>query len=123
MEAAFAPIEARSAKYPSASGFRHQFYSEVGKETRTRFGHFTTIVGENDATSGNKRVSDCYTQLAGQMIVAGARHPQPIILGRPWLMTGWGLYSGDRLDALQHLGHQGRSDAEIAIAAFLGHCE
>jgi len=115
---AFAPIEAWSAENSPASRFRCQFRTKDGKEMRTGIRHLAAVIGENNISFANKRVGDRHPQLACQMVVTGARHPQSIILGRAWLITGWGLDGGNGLDAFQHLGHQGRcGNSGCGIAA------
>lgn len=37
----------------------------------------------------NKRIGDSDSEVAGQMVVAGARKAEPVVGDRTWLMPPW----------------------------------
>ena len=54
----------------------------------------------------NEGVGDGNAEIAGQMVVAGAREAKPVIGDRAWLVALRNFDRGDGLDALQHPGNQ-----------------
>jgi hypothetical protein len=60
---AFAPIDARSAENSPAARIRCRFCAENRKEMCPRVRHLTTIISENDVSSGNKRIGDRHPKL------------------------------------------------------------
>ena len=83
-------------------------------------GDLAAVRRQHDGAVGNERIRESDAELAGQMIVAGAREAQRIILRGARLMARRHLDCSNRLDAFQHAGDQRRGNAVVAIAALFG---
>src|SRR5262249_46758668 len=118
MISALAPVETGSTEDSFAA--RAQIRAERGEKARARIRHLATVLGEHDVPIGDERIGDGDADLAGQMIVAGAREAQCVVPNRARLIARRHLDRGDGDDAFEHPRDQGRRDAVIAIAPLLG---
>ena len=113
-----APIKTRSTEDSLAA--RAQVRAEGGQEACTGLRHLAPIVGKHDVPVGDERIGDGNADLAGQVIVAGAREAQRIVANRARLIARRHLDGSHRDDAFQHPRDQRRGDTVIAIASLLG---
>ena len=75
--AALAPIETGPAK--DAFAARAELRAEPGQEARAGVRHLAAVLAQDDVAVGDERVRDRDADLAGQMVVTGAREAQRIV--------------------------------------------
>ena len=117
--AALAPIEAGPAEDAFAARAAARRRSRSGSARRRPSPRRRRRRGRCEplATSASA-IGDA--DLAGQVVVAGAREAQRLVTDGARLIARRHLDGGDRDDAFEHPRHQRRGDAVIAIAPLLG---
>src|SRR5262249_48103993 len=118
MISALAPVETGSTEDTFAA--RAQIRAERAQKARAGIRHLTAVLGEDDVSIGDERIGDGEADLAGEMIVAGAREAKHVVPNRAWLIARRDLDRSDGDDAFEHPRHQRGRDAVIAIATLLG---
>src|SRR5262249_17648819 len=118
MKSALAPVETGPAE--DAFAACAQVRTEFGQKARARIRHLAPVLGEDDVSVGDERIGDGDADLAGQVIVAGAREAKLVIPNRTRLIARRHLDRRDGDDAFEHPRDQRRSDAIVAIAPLLG---
>src|SRR5262245_64383825 len=118
MISALTPVETGPTE--DAFAARAQIGTERGQKARASIRHLAPVLGEDDVSIGNERIGDGDADLAGQMIVAGAREAERVITNRARLIARRHLDRGDGDDAFEHPRDQGRRNAIVAIAPLLG---
>ena len=118
MISALAPVETGPAE--DAFAARAQVGTEFGQKARARIRHLAAVLGKDDVPIGDERVGNGDADLAGQVIVAGAREAQRVIPNRARLIARRDLDRRDGDDAFEHPRDQRRRDAIVAIAPLLG---
>src|SRR5499433_4122278 len=118
MISALAPVETGSTE--DALAAQTQIRTERGQKARAGIRHLAAVLGEDDVSIGDERIGDGDADLAGQMIVAGAREAKHVVPNRAWLIARRDLDRSDGDDAFEHPRHQRGRDAVIAIAPLLG---
>src|SRR5262245_42548203 len=118
MISALAPVETGAAE--DAFAARAQVGAESVLKASAGTRHLAPVFGEDDVSIGDERIGDGDADLAGQMIVAGAREAERVITNRTRLIARRHLDRGDGDDAFEHPRDQGRRNAIVAIATLLG---
>src|SRR5262245_18143495 len=97
MISALAPVETGSTEDTLTA--RAQVRAERGEKARAGMRHLAAVLGEHDVSIGDERIGDGVADLAGQMIVAGAREAKRVVPNRARLIARWHLDRGDGDDA------------------------
>src|SRR5262249_51684974 len=118
MISALAPVETGAAE--DAFAARTQVGAEFGQKASACIRHLPPVFGEDDVSIGDERIGDGDADLAGQMIVAGAREAERVITNRARRIARWALDRGDGDDAFEHPYAQWPRDAIVARAPLLG---
>src|SRR5262249_36132536 len=116
--AALAPVEAGAAE--DALAARRQIGAEAGEEGSARRRQLAAVLAEHDMAAGGERGGYGNGDLAGEMVVAGAREAQRVVADRARLVARRHLEGGDRDDAFDHARDQRRGDAVVAEAPLPG---
>src|SRR5262249_10884022 len=73
------PVEARPAEDPAAAARRGKIDAEVLEECDAAVSHLAAVIGECEVAARAQRVGEADAQLAGKMVVTGARSPHGVV--------------------------------------------
>ncbi len=117
VEAPLAPVEAGAAEGALAAGLKRD--AVPGEEGEALRRHLAALVAERHAALRGERIGKRHAQPPGQVVVAEARLAHRHVEPADRAIARRRLDGGDDPHQFDHLRHQRRGDAEVAVAALL----